>query len=89
MDALTDTRARLIILGAPLAGMIVGAAAGGLAPRIGVVAAALEKIGGPLLGKLLASSDNLALAGGLIGLALAARLTAAWVRRRHPLKDDG
>jgi hypothetical protein len=88
MEDLPDARARRIILGAPLAGMIVGAAAGGLAASIGAAAAALERIGGPLLGKLLASSDNLALAGGLIGLALAARLTAARVRRNSP-RDDG
>jgi hypothetical protein len=81
-------RTRLLILLGPLAGLFVGALWFGLMMRLGVVSAALERLGGPLLGKLFSSSDNLGLLGGLIGLAGATLMVADLIKPSNSASEE-
>jgi len=68
---------------APLAGLALGATAGRVLPLIPTTAERLTGLGGPMFGRLLTNGDNLALAGGLLGLGLAMAGLALWLRQKQ------
>ena len=67
----------------PLLGMIVGAGAARAILRLSSIAALLGRAEALPLGGVLSSVDNITLAGGLIGLVLAA-VVAARVMAKKP-----